>query len=413
MSAAPREAIHRAAAERQTLVQLLRRELHEIPELAFQEVETTRLVAEFLATRGITFTPSRSGTGGIAVVGGGDGAGVILRADLDALPVDEPADHPCRSRHPGRMHACGHDAHAAMLLATADALADPTLGFRGRAVCVFQPAEEGPGGCRRLLEEGLLEKHPVGSAVALHVWPQLATGQVGLEPGPRMAGMDRITLTFHGLGGHGAYPHACIDPVVMAAEAVLSLQTIVSRRLDPLEPGVVTLGSIHGGTAANVISDSVELLGTTRFYNAETRRRLREEVERVGHGVASAHGGRFELRFDEGYPVTRNDPRATETVAAALREVLGDEAVVAGSRTMGAEDMGYLLERVPGCYVQLGSSAAPNTAPPLHSARFSLDEACLPVGVEAFLAAAFALDPPAEEPCARTTCVRPTGSRSR
>jgi amidohydrolase len=359
--------------------------------MAFQEVKTTRLVAEFLESRGIPFSPSASGTGGVAVVGPGTGPAVILRADLDGLPIDEPEGCAFRSRHPGHMHACGHDAHTAMLLCAADALGDESLGFRGRAVCVFQPAEEGPGGCLRLLEEGLLEHHPSRAAVALHVWPELATGRVGLAPGPRMAGMDRIALTFHGKGGHGAYPHACIDPVVMAAEGILALQTLVSRQLDPLEPGLLTLGAVHGGTAPNVIPDRVELLGTIRFYEAAVRHGLLEGIERVGRGVASAHRGRFELHVDEGYPVTRNDPGATDAVAAALREVLGDSAVGPGTRTMGAEDMGYLLERVPGCYVQLGSSAAPSSGVPLHSPRFSLDEECLAVGVETLLTAAFAL----------------------
>lgn len=390
MSPVPAASIRQAAAERADLVRALRRSLHEIPELAFEEVETTRLVESFLGSRGIAFERAGSGTGGVAVVGPGTGPAVLLRADLDALPVEEPPEIPHRSRRPGRMHACGHDAHTAVLLAAADALASDELGFRGRAVCVFQPAEEGSGGAQRLLDEGLLERHPATAAVALHVWPDLALGRVGLAPGPRMAGMDRLSLVFRGRGGHGAYPHVCVDPVVMAAEAVLSLQTLVSRRLDPLEPGLLTLGAIRGGTAPNVIPDTVELQGTIRYYRPEVRRALLDGVERVAAGVALAHGGSHALAVDESYPVTSNDPAATETLDGALRAVLGPDAVTAGSRTMGAEDMGVFLGRVPGCLVQLGCSADPASAAPLHSPRFALDEACLAVGLQVMLAAAFA-----------------------
>lgn len=389
----PAQAVRDAAVRRDGLVRELRRALHRIPELAFQEVETTRFVADFLARRGILFEPAACGTGGVAAIGPADGPAVLLRADLDALPVEEPpggADG-CRSRHPGLMHACGHDAHTAMLLAAADALADPELGFRGRAVCVFQPAEEGSGGCQRLLDEGLLARHPARAAVALHVWPGLAAGQVGLGPGPRMAGMDRVTLTVRGRGGHGAYPHACVDPVVLAAEAVVALQTVVSRRIDPLEPALLTLGAIHGGTACNIIPDEVEILGTIRYYERAVRARLIEGIDEVCRGVALAHGGSCEVRIDEGYPVTANDPAATAALAEALAGVLAPGAVVPGSPSMGSEDMGCLLGQVPGCYLQLGSSLDPERAPPLHSPRFAVAEECLAVGVQALLTAAFAM----------------------
>jgi len=381
------EAIRRAARARADLAVGLRRELHRIPELGFQEVETTRLVEAFLAERGIPFERSPSGTGGVAVLGSGEPV-VLLRADLDALPLEEATDLPFRSSHPGRMHACGHDAHAAMLLAAADALASGEIPFEGRVACVFQPAEEGPGGCRRLLEEGLLERHPARFAAALHVWPGLPTGTVGLAPGPVMASMDRVRLAFHGRGGHGAYPHACVDPVVMAAEGVLALQTVVSRRLDPLEPALFTVGAIHGGNAPNIIPDRVDLLGTIRAYSPAVRERLIAGIREVGDGVAAAHGGWFSCAVDEGYPVTRNDPGASARLAEALAAVLGPEAVRPAERTMGAEDMGFLLERVPGCYLQLGCSADPTSAPPLHSPRFDLDEGCLAVGISALLAAA-------------------------
>ncbi len=352
-------------------------------------METTRLVEAFLAERGIPFERSPSGTGGVAVVGRGEPV-ALLRADLDALPVEEATDLPFRSSHPGRMHACGHDAHTAVLLAATDALASGEIPFAGRVACVFQPAEEGPGGCRRLLEEGLLERHPARFAAALHVWPGLPTGTLGLSPGPVMASMDRLRMAFHGRGGHGAFPHACVDPVVMAAEGVLALQTVVSRRVDPLDPALLTVGAIHGGNAPNIIPDRVDLLGTIRAYSPAVRERLISGIRQVGEGIAAAHGGRFSCAVDEGYPVTANDPAAAACLTEALAAVLGPEAVRSAQRTMGAEDMGFLLERVPGCYLQLGCSADPATAAPLHSPRFDLDEACLVTGTAALLTAAWA-----------------------
>ncbi len=379
-----------AARARADLVRDLRRDLHRIPELAFAETRTTDYVETFLAERGIGFERAACGTGGVAVVGRG-GPAVLLRADLDALPVDEQTGLSFASGHPGRMHACGHDAHAAMLLAAADALAAGAVAPPGRTVLVFQPAEEGHGGCARLLADGLLERHPAVAAAALHVWPGLPTGSVGLGPGPLMAGMDRLTLVFHGKGGHGALPHTTVDPVVMAAEAVLALQTLVSRRTDPLDAAVVTVGAIRGGSAANVIPESVELLATIRAFDPAVREALLAGIDRVGSGVAAAHGGRFSWSVDESYPVTRTDPGAAARLAAALGDLLGPGAVRAGVPTLGAEDMGLVLERVPGCYVQLGCAADPAAAVPLHNPRFDIDEACLPVGVAVLLTAACVL----------------------
>ncbi len=395
------DALLGAAEARREAVVTLRRRLHQIPELAFAEVETTRLVAAYLSARGIAFTPAKSGTGGVAVVGRGEPR-LLLRADLDALPVEEPATAPFGSRHPGRMHACGHDAHAAMLAVAAELLAVGTVPLEGSVVCLFQPAEEGGGGCRRLLEDGLLEEYPVRAAVALHVWPGLATGTVGVRPGPLMAGMDRVRVAFRGRGGHGAYPHACVDPVVMAAEAVLAFQSLVSRRVDPLEPAVLTLGSIHGGTAPNVIPELVELDGSLRYYAPEVRETLVRGVGEVAAGIAAAHGGEARVEVDAGYPVTRNDPEITRRVGAALARALGPDAVRDAVPTMGSEDMSFLLDRVPGCYLHLGCSPDPARAAPLHSPRFAPDEACLPIGVAALLAAAAALAGPEGRSDART-----------
>ncbi|HSH70894.1 MAG TPA: M20 family metallopeptidase [Deferrisomatales bacterium] len=390
MGEIPLEALRGAAASRRELVMELQRRLHRIPELAFQERKTTRLVQEFLDARGVPFDTLGSETGGAAVLGDGEPV-VILRADLDALPVTEAHDGPDCSGNPGVMHACGHDAHVAMLLATVDALAAEAVPFSGRVVCLFQPAEEGGGGCARFLERGLLERYPARAAVALHVWPQLTTGSVALSPGPVMAGMDTFALQFAGRGGHGAYPHACIDPVVMAAEAVLALQTLVSRRVDPLHAAVVTVGRIQGGTASNIIPDTVEVEGTLRAFTPEVRDTLMQGIRDVSAGVAQAHRGACRCTFTAGYPVTTNHAGATETLRAALEPLLGPGRVVSSEPTMGSEDMSFLLARVPGCYLRLGAAADPTTAAPLHSSRFRIDEDCLPVGVATLLTAVCAL----------------------
>ena len=383
-------AAREVAAARAGLAVRLRRDLHSIPEPAFGEHETTRYVQAFLQERGIPFHRFRRGTGGVAVVGRGDRA-VLLRADLDALPVDEETDLPYRSRRPGFMHACGHDAHTAMLLAAADALAAGDVGLDGRVVLLFQPAEEGHGGAAAILDEGFLEAFPADAAVALHVWTGLPTGTVGISEGPIMASMDRLRLVFRGQGGHGAFPHACVDPVVMAAEGILSFQTLVSRKVDPIEPAVLTVGAVRGGSAANVIPESVELLATVRAFDPAVREEILNGIRRLGESIARGHGGAFSMDLEEHYPVTRNDPEATARVRDAAIALLGPEAVRPAHRTLGAEDMGIILDRIPGCYIQLGAAADPSRAEPLHSPRFELDENCLPVGVMLLLASAAAL----------------------
>jgi len=386
----PLAAIRRAAEDRRALVTELQQQLHRIPELAFQERLTTSLVREFLAERDLPFDTLGCETGGVTVVGGGEPV-VLLRADLDGLPVAEVDGGPHRSTHPGVMHACGHDAHAAMLLAVADALVAGAVPFTGRVVFLFQPAEERGAGCRQFLERGLLDRYPARAAVALHVWPQLETGRVALAAGPVMAGMDSFQLCFQGRGGHGAYPHLCCDPVVMAAEAVLALQTLVSRRVDPLEPAVVTVGRIQGGTASNIIPDHVEVEGTLRALTPQVREILLRGVREIAEGIARAHGGECRCTFPEGYPVTANHPGVTKVLRAALESLLGAGRVGVSEPSMGAEDMSFLLQRVPGCYLRLGTAADPTTAAPLHSPRFRLDENCLPVGVATLLAAVCAL----------------------
>ncbi len=243
------------------------------------------------------------------------------------------------------------------------------------------------------LREGILENYPVVAAVALHVWPGLPTGMVGISDGPIMASMDRLRLTFRGKGGHGAFPHACVDPIVMAAEGILAFQSLVSRRTDPQEPAVLTVGAVRGGNAANVIPEEVELLATVRAFDPSVRNVILEGLKNLGEAVAKGHGGGFSMAVEEHYPVTRNDP----TVSAHLREiacqVLGEHAVHPAHRTLGAEDMGLILSRVPGCYVQLGAAGDPARTEPLHSPRFTLDEGCLTVGIMLLLSATVGLAP--------------------
>jgi amidohydrolase len=386
MSKEMAQQIREAAKTRAGLTDMLWQQLHRMPELAHQEERTTRFVRDFLAQRGIEFRTASSGTGGVARIGQGE-LSLMLRADLDGLPIAEQTGLSCQSTHPGMMHACGHDAHTAILLTVADALISGAIPFQGSVALLFQPAEEGPGGCRDMIEAGLLDEHPATNAVALHVWPGMKTGQVGLTPGTIMAAMDMVKLKFIGKGGHGAIPHQCIDPVVMAAQAVVALQTLVSRTIDPLQPALFSLGTIHGGDAANVIPDEVKLEGTIRSYDEGAREQLIAGIERICNSVAAAHGGSAEVVVERGYPPTTNDPEKTLKLRNGLAPVIGLDNLLESTRTMGAEDMSFLLDRVGGCYLQLGCAEDPASAPILHNPKFAPDRACFPVGVAAMLTA--------------------------
>lgn len=380
--------LQKAAADRRELLIKIRRDLHAIPEGGMAEEKTTRYILDFLSDRGIlTFRPLA--TGAVAEIGEGEHR-LLLRADIDGLPVAEDTGLACASRHAGWMHACGHDMHAAILLAVADALASGAVPFFGKVTLLFQPAEEGPGGCRPLLEGGLLERHPARRALALHVWPDLPVGRVGLSEGPVMAGMDLVQLRFIGRGGHGAYPGRCADPLLMAAQALLALRELIPGD----ERGVLTFGSLRAGTAPNVIPETAALEGTLRWLDAGVKTALRADIEATVAQAAARFGGRCEVNFRESYPPTVNHPDAVAELSVILAKTLGEGAVVEQERSMGSEDMSLILQRIPGCYLQLGAGRTPNG---LHSPRFAPDEGCLETGLLAMLSAVRAF-------CGSTCC---------
>jgi amidohydrolase len=371
----------------------IRRDVHRHPELGFQEKRTARLIETHLRKSGVE-TRRVCGTGVIGTIrGAAPGRTVLFRADIDGLPVLELNDVPYKSQEPGRMHACGHDGHIACALVAARVLAGMRADLKGNLKFMFQPAEEGPGGAVPMIREGLLDNPKVDLAYALHMWNELPTGQLGVRTGPVMAGAGAFALTIRGKGGHGAVPQQTVDPIVVSAHVVTNLQSIVSRKLSPVKPGIVTVGKIESGTRYNIIPDTATLHGTYRWFHEPNRRTIKAEIERIARGVTAAHGASCELAWtmDE-YPPTVNDPEATSLLKEAAAEVVGESGVVAQDPTCGAEDMAFVLEKVPGCYWMLGSANKKKGLDyPHHSARFDFDEEALPIGVETWVRLALKL----------------------
>lgn len=356
-----------------------RRDLHRHPETAFEEHRTAGIVRERLAGLGIE-TRTAAGTGVVGLLRGGrPGRVVALRADMDALPIVEATGAPYASETPGKMHACGHDGHTACLLAAAEVLAGLRGELAGTVKLLFQPAEERGSGAREMIAEGVLLEPDVEGIFALHAWPDLEAGQVGLRAGPMLAAVDTFVIKAQGKGGHGAHPHRCVDPVVIAARTVDALQTLISREQDPLEAAVLTVGSIHGGTAPNIIPDEVVLEGTVRTLGEAARGRAEQSLARVAQGIAAAHGGRAEVTYRRELPATVNDAGATEFLRALGRELLGEPAVVEIPHpSMGGEDFSLYLERVPGAMFRLGIGPG---RPGLHASTFDFNDDALPAGI--------------------------------
>ncbi|MBI2899463.1 MAG: amidohydrolase [Planctomycetes bacterium] len=364
----------------------LRRDLHSHPEPGFQEKRTSAIVERTLRAAGIE-TKKLCGTGVVGLVRGArPGPTLLIRADMDALPVTEENEVPYRSKVPGRMHACGHDGHTAMGLVAARQLQKRRGDLAGNVKFMFQPAEEGPGGALPMIDAGILKNPKVDAAFAIHLWNDLPVGKVGVRSGPVFAGADEFTMKVLGKGGHGAAPHQTVDPVVIAANIVTASQAIVSRRVDPVKTAVVTFGQIKGGTRFNIIPDDVTLNGTVRTFEEPLRRQIKRDLRQIASGVAASFGAGLDFDYDDGYPPTVNDPKMTALAAEAVRDVLGPAGAVEQEVTMGAEDMSYVLQRVPGCYMVVGSmNRARGFTSPHHSARFDFDEDALTVGVDVWL----------------------------
>ena len=357
-----------------------RRDLHAHPELGFEEVRTSRLAAERLRELGLTVQTGVGGTGVVALKRGDGGRCVLLRADMDALPIEEASDVPYRSTYAGVMHACGHDGHVAIGLEVARRLAPARL--RGSVKFAFQPAEEAANGADAMIRDGVLADPEVHAAFGIHLWNDLPTGTIGLMPGPVLASVDEFEITVLGRGGHAAAPHQTVDPVLVAAHLVTALQSLVSRSRHPLEEGVVSVTQLQAGHAFNVIPERAELRGTVRTFGGKFYDDAQQLIERTARGVAQAFGASVEVRYRRLCKPTVNDERMTAVMREAAVEIVGKERVVSGVRTMGGEDMSFFLARVPGAYAFVGSRHPERPAAPHHSPHFDIDEDALVVGAE-------------------------------
>lgn len=366
-----------------------RRDLHRHPELGFQEHRTAGIVARELGQLGMKVQTGVGQTGVVGLLNGErSGPTVLLRFDMDALPVSEENDVDYRSQKDGRMHACGHDGHVAIGLGVAQLLARRRRDIAGTLKFVFQPAEEGLGGAFAMIADGVLENPRPDVALALHLWNHLPLGQVRVTPGPCMASSSIFTLTVKGKGGHGAAPHKAVDPVLAAAHIVAALQSIVSRNIDPLDSVVVTVGQFSAGSSFNVIPERAELKGTVRSYDADTHRLIYRRILEMARNMATAFGCEAGMETVAIVPAVVNDPQVVDVVRAASAGVVGVENVV-GGRDMASEDMGQILEEIPGCYFFVGSrNEEAGYHYPHHHPRFDFDERALVTGVATMAAAA-------------------------
>ncbi len=374
-----------------------RRELHRHPELGFEEHRTAALVAERLRALGLEVHTGIGQTGVVGVLRGAKpGKTIMLRADMDALPIEEENATDYVSTARGRMHACGHDGHVAILLGAAKIVTGRRDEVAGTVCFLFQPAEEGKGGAKAMIDDGVIERFAIERAYGLHLAAAHPVGTIGVREGAFYASSDSIEITIEGRGGHGAAPHLSIDPVYVAAQFVVALQQIVSRNIDPIEPAVVTIGAINGGTTHNVIPSRVRLLGTVRAFDAGVRAAMSERIERVLRGICESSGATYDFTYLWRYPVTSNDAAQTRYLRALAESTVGAEHVADVPKLMGAEDFSFFAERIPTCFFALGSRGGPDSAFPHHHARFDIDESALATGVRMMVA--LALDAPVKAP---------------
>ena len=359
-----------------------RRHLHMHPELAYEEVETAAFVADKLREVGVDEVHTGIGkTGVVAVIRAGSSDRRIgLRADMDALPIQEATGAPHASTRPGKMHACGHDGHTTMLLGAAKYLAE-TRNFDGTVYLVFQPAEEGRAGAKAMMDDGLFERFPVADIYGLHNWPAMPTGTFAMCEGPAMAASDEFRITVKGRGCHAAMPHMGLDPVVVSAQIVMGLQCIVSRETDPLDNAVLSVTQIHTGHTFNVVPEEALIVGTVRTFKRDTRDRLQARLAEVATGIAKSFGLEAGVQYRRGYPPTVNHAREAAIGAAAAALVVGDDRVERNpAPVMGAEDFAFMLEAVPGSYIWMGSGEG-ETPALLHSQYYDFNDEALPLGV--------------------------------
>jgi IAA-amino acid hydrolase len=371
------------AVEIKDWVVQLRRTLHRHPELMYEEVETSKLVQKTLAELDIPFQAGIAETGVVATVGSGAAPCVALRADMDALPIHEEADVEFRSTIDGKMHACGHDCHTAMLLGAARLLKSREAHLGGTVKLLFQPAEEGGAGGKRMSDEGALDKPDVQRIFGIHVWPKVPTGHLTSCAGTFLAAAGQMEILVKGVGGHAAMPHLAVDPVTTAAKIVVELQTIVSRELDPLNPGVITVTVMDGGEVYNVIPETVRVAGTIRALTMDELEFMEGRVREIAAGIAAANRCTVEVSFPgHTYPPTVNDAHCWDLACDIGGELMGSDNVYDSPPVMGGEDFAYYTQRVPGCFVGLGvRNESLGATYNVHHPRFLADENALPLGV--------------------------------
>jgi amidohydrolase len=367
-------------------ISAIRRDIHAHPELAYQETRTSDIVAAKLNEWGLEVTRGLGKTGVVGTLRKGNSVKSIgLRADMDALPMDETNDFAHRSQNEGRMHACGHDGHTAMLLGAAKMLSEKR-DFEGAVHFIFQPAEEGGGGGKAMIDDGLFEKFPCDAIFAIHNKPGLPLGTIATRPGPLLAAADRWDLRITGKGGHAAHPHLSNDPLIVAANLVLSLQTIVARNLDPFSNAVVTVGFVKGGSAYNVIPTDAHVGGTTRTTRPEERELIKRRIKEICDGAAQMFGVKIEVEHRPGYPPTINDAERAAFAIDVATGVCGLQGVRDNTQaSMGAEDFSYMLEKVPGAMVWLGNGGQDGNGAGLHNSRYDFNDMAIPFGVSFFV----------------------------
>jgi len=361
-----------------------RRDFHQYPELGFEEHRTSSIIAETLISFGMSPKTGVGKTGVTADLNFGEGPTIALRADMDALPMQETSGLSFSSKHDGVMHACGHDGHMAMLLGAAKILSQMDKELTGTIRFIFQPAEEGEGGARYMIEDGCLEG--VDEIYGIHVWNYQPVGEVGAKEGPILAAADLFDIIIKGVGGHGATPQGTVDAVIVAAHLIQALQTIVSRNTNPLESTVITIGEINGGHNFNIIADKVRLAGTTRAYTKENRSMIQRRMQEIIDGVAKSFGAEITFNYTDGYPPTINHAGPVKKVLQAAGKVVGPGA---GDPylSMGGEDFSYYLQKVPGCFFFVGSApdGQRQFSTPHHCSHFNMDESALSVGTSVYL----------------------------
>ena len=393
---APTQPIHpdKIRAEIQALqpqLVALRRQLHQQPELGFQERLTADAIAKKLTEWKIPHQIGIAKTGVVAMIQGRKTSfrlkTLAIRADMDALPIQEANDVPYKSQHDGIMHACGHDGHVAIALMTAYYLSKHQNDFAGMVKIIFQPAEEGPGGAKPMIEAGVLQNPHVDAIIGLHLWNNLPLGTIGVRSGALMAAVELFNLQIQGKGGHGAMPHQTVDSIVVASQIVTALQTIVARNVNPIESAVVTVGQFNAGTARNIIADTASLTGTVRYFNPDLTDFFQRRIDAIVAGICASYGATYQLEYTKLYPPVINDPKITELVRSVAVDLVETPlGVVPECQTMGGEDMSFFLQAVPGCYFFLGAANPDRSlAYPHHHPRFDFDEAALATGVEMFV----------------------------